>query len=548
MLDLGRQIERYTLEALLGSGGQGDVYRVRHMQLGTHHALKVVSGSLRMRERLLQEGRAQAKLRHPNIVAVTDVIDVDGDAGLIMEFVAGPTLSQVLLHERLTLEQIDLLARGIFAGVAHAHSQRFIHRDLKPDNILCAITPAGLVPKIMDFGLVKALGADQQDPGMRATRSGTVMGTAHYMSPEQVRSTRDVDERTDIWALGVILYEMATRTLPFDGADLFEIFAAVTRGTHTPPLEHRPELPDRMVAAIEAALVTEMDQRVADVEALRQMWFQDTPPPARRRHASAKLAGWDQELLGRYALDSLPEPEPSGQHATWVEPSMTDDLAPETYSLSELEEPQDTRSRAPVVPFLFGGALALLGAAALTFVAIQLGTNSDLLADDPVAVHETREEAPREAAAVPPSKEAELQTESPPSEEEPQPIEAPKPAPEPKAKPTAKAAAGPSAPKPRAAPTATAVPSPAPAEPAEPSIGSFVLLGGLEGGDVAYLAPADGSRYRRPNSELAAGTYTLFFGVGGGTPERVESVTVKEGQGVTARCDRGSGFCSVTVD
>ena len=110
MLEVGRHIDRYTLEAPIGAGGQGFVYRVWHAQLGTDHALKVVTGAgRRVRDRLLQEGRAQARLRHPNIVSVTDVIEVDGDPGLIMEFVAGPPLSLLIEREMLSFDQIDLL-------------------------------------------------------------------------------------------------------------------------------------------------------------------------------------------------------------------------------------------------------------------------------------------------------------------------------------------------------------------------------------------------------------------------------------------------------
>ncbi|MCO4747393.1 MAG: serine/threonine protein kinase, partial [Proteobacteria bacterium] len=321
-LDVGRQIDRYTLEAPIGAGGQGFVYRMRHIQLGTAHALKVVTGAgPRVRERLLQEGRAQARLRHPNIVTVTDVLEVDGDPGLIMEFISGPPLSHLLAENALTVAQADLLVSGILDGVAHAHGLRFIHRDLKPDNILCAVTQRGLVPKIMDFGLVKALDGGTGDTGVRATRSGAMMGTAHYMSPEQIRSTKHVDERSDIWALGVIFYEMLTGTVPFDGSDTFEIFASVTTGAYRPLNELRPELPERMVKAVEAALIIDVDERVASVEKLRALWLGVEHVPAAPHEGRTSSGAWDPTMLDKYATTSQPFSEPSGSMNTWVEPS-----------------------------------------------------------------------------------------------------------------------------------------------------------------------------------------------------------------------------------
>ena len=131
-----------------------EVYRVRHVHLDTQHALKVLTlGGASLTARLMQEGKVQAALRHPNIVAVTDVVMVQGSPGLVMEFVHGPPLDELLRTERLPLEQIDAIAWGILEGVGAAHRLKLIHRDLKPANVMMAITGDVLVPKVADFGL-----------------------------------------------------------------------------------------------------------------------------------------------------------------------------------------------------------------------------------------------------------------------------------------------------------------------------------------------------------------------------------------------------------
>src|SRR5262249_51361093 len=147
----------------IGEGGTATVYRVRHRVLGTWHALKVLHlSSERIRQRLMQEARVQAELRHPNVVGVTDVVEVDGEPGLVMELVPGVSLEILLGSSRLTLAQVDDLARGIFAGLAHAHAHGVIHRDLKPANVLLKPGRDGSVtPMVTDFGVAKVLAIEK---------------------------------------------------------------------------------------------------------------------------------------------------------------------------------------------------------------------------------------------------------------------------------------------------------------------------------------------------------------------------------------------------
>jgi serine/threonine protein kinase len=279
-LPVGTVIDgRYTVEGLLGRGGMAAVYRVRHNSLDTQHALKILSvGGASLTRRLQQEGKVQASLAHPNIVAVTDTAVVDGAPGLVMEFVRGPNLETLLEARRPNLDQIDALAIGIMDGVAAAHALNLIHRDLKPANVMIAVTQSGLVPKVADFGLVKLI-ASEEGGSFSKTRSGMAMGTPAYMAPEQIEDAKGVDARADIWSLGAILYEIASGQRAFEGANVLSLFMKVATGDRKPIRDICPELPDRMVDAIEAALSVDRAGRIADVRTLRKRWLQGAVLP-----------------------------------------------------------------------------------------------------------------------------------------------------------------------------------------------------------------------------------------------------------------------------
>ncbi len=271
ILAAGGTIGRFTVEGVLGEGALAVVYRVRHKNLGTQHALKVLKVPHDVVvERLMNEGRAQATLQHENVVSVSDIVDIDGSPGLLMEYVEGTTLKDVLRHGRLSLRQAGSVGRGVLAGVSAAHRAGLIHRDLKPANILMAIRGKKMIPKITDFGLVKALGGDPG--GSLETRTGIVLGTPHYMAPEQFDDARNVDQRADVFSVGVILYELATGQRPYTGSGLLDIMNAAMKGEY-PPLEAlAPDLPDGMRMAIESALRPERDERVGNCEVLYRMW------------------------------------------------------------------------------------------------------------------------------------------------------------------------------------------------------------------------------------------------------------------------------------
>ena len=280
--DVGTSVDRYTIEGRIGQGGMASVYRVRHNDLDSLHALKVLTiHSNSVRERLRLEGRSQARLRHPNIVSVTDLVDVHGAPGLVMELIDGPSLEDLLHSGALDLATADRIARGMLAGVAEAHRHGLVHRDLKPGNVLVDTHTGTHIAKITDFGLVKVV-MDEMPSGGHATRAGTTMGTPSYMAPEQIRDAGGVDARADLFSLGVILYELVCGRLPFHGNDMLEVFNRICTGTYDPPTVHAPMLPARMAKAIEAALVVRREERVQDCQTLLRIWTDEQAPTGAR--------------------------------------------------------------------------------------------------------------------------------------------------------------------------------------------------------------------------------------------------------------------------
>jgi len=255
------------------------VYKVRHLELNTVHALKVVNLPLPgLDQRLLAEGRALGALRHRHVLSVTDVVSVEGVRGLVLELVEGPDLSELLRHRRLSVDEVDELGRQLLAGVIAAHAHPMVHRDLKPGNVLLDLTAANPCVKIADFGLVK--GPDRVDLGPDRTRTGAQMGTPGYMAPEQIEDASAADHRADLFAVGVILYEMLTDQRPFVGDSVFEVLRATHDGAFLDVLSQAPGAPGRMVAAIEAALRVDVAWRVDTAEGLLALWCDETPAPS----------------------------------------------------------------------------------------------------------------------------------------------------------------------------------------------------------------------------------------------------------------------------
>jgi eukaryotic-like serine/threonine-protein kinase len=226
-------LAHYEILSTLGSGGMGDVYRARDTKLNRDVALKIlqpaVTGDPDSLARLRREARVLASLNHPHIAAIYGVEDAADITALILELVEGPTLADRIAHGPMSIADVLLIARQIAEALEAAHERGVIHRDLKPANI--KVRPDGTV-KVLDFGIAKALdppapfGENAQRPAQPVTQTGVILGSAAYMSPEQVRGST-VDRRSDLWAFGVVLYEMLTGRRMFTGLTASDTFVAV---------------------------------------------------------------------------------------------------------------------------------------------------------------------------------------------------------------------------------------------------------------------------------------------------------------------------------
>ena len=235
---IGKTLAHYEVLAHLGAGGMGEVFRARDTKLGREVALKILPAAVaedpERLARFQREAQLLASLNHPNIAAIHGVEVADGVRFLVMELAEGQDLQMRLREGAFPLEDATSIARAIAEGLEEAHERGVVHRDLKPANVM--VSDAGKV-KILDFGLARAYsGGDHEegDPALSPTitaamtSAGTVLGSAAYMSPEQAKG-REVDRRTDIWAFGVILYEMITGKRLFDGETISETMAAVLK-------------------------------------------------------------------------------------------------------------------------------------------------------------------------------------------------------------------------------------------------------------------------------------------------------------------------------
>ena len=227
----GTAIGPYVVEELLGVGGMGEVYRASDTRLGRTIALKMVRDELAhtpgFRDRLEREARAIASLNHPHICALHDIGEHEATTYLVMEYVSGELLSNVLKLRRLECGKALQYAREIADALAAVHARGILHRDLKPGNVM--ITASGV--KVLDFGLAKFENtetAPNSESAQGTSHPGLILGTAAYMSPEQARG-QAADKRSDIWSFGCVLYEMLTGKRAFSGSDTTEILAAILK-------------------------------------------------------------------------------------------------------------------------------------------------------------------------------------------------------------------------------------------------------------------------------------------------------------------------------
>ena len=267
-LSPGATLARYRIISRIGAGGMGEVYRAQDTELGRPVALKFLPGDVaahRSRvQRFIQEAKAASALNHPNILTVYEIGRAEDTTFIATEFVDGTTLRQHMRQHLKLVEVLDIAIQVTSALVA-AHSAGIIHRDIKPENIM--VRKDGIV-KVLDFGLAKltekqessAAGPEEPTMALVNTEPGSVLGTVAYMSPEQAAG-REVDARSDIWSVGVVLYEMLTSHAPFKGASKSHTIVAIT--DHDPlPLTHfTPDVPETLEWIVAEALMKDRDER-----------------------------------------------------------------------------------------------------------------------------------------------------------------------------------------------------------------------------------------------------------------------------------------------
>jgi len=281
------RLGHYKLTSKLGEGGMGIVYCAHDEKLNREVAIKVLHPHLlqheNLKERFRREARMHAKIIHPNIVTLLSLYEDGEHMALVMEMVHGQNLKQYLRqHPRLGLMDIIRIAEAVLSGLEAAHKLGVVHRDLKPANVL--ISSTGDI-KLMDFGLAKPKRGDDD-----LTQSGATVGSFRYMAPEQILN-QPIDARTDLYAFGILLYQMCTGKLPFDasvnGGGEFEIMEKQVREDPTPPHQINPALPPPLSELIMGLLAKNMADRPASCEVVHQSLLQISKQAERQRTASA---------------------------------------------------------------------------------------------------------------------------------------------------------------------------------------------------------------------------------------------------------------------
>jgi serine/threonine-protein kinase len=354
---------KYRVERVLGCGGMGVVLAATHLKLDQPVAIKVVlpelAGNPEVVERFLREGRAAVKIRSEHVARVMDVESTeDGTPYMVMEYLEGSDLSQVV-EKRGALPVTESVGHVLQAceAVAQAHALGIVHRDLKPANLFLT-TGADGQPfiKVLDFGISKVGAGSPVSSDHKLTRTASMMGSPAYMAPEQMRSTRTVDARADVWAMGAILYELLLARPPFNGTTIADLLVTIIQDAHAPIHNTRAEVPPSLDAVVSRCLEKDPERRFPSMAELATALERFGPPWA---HVS--VARIQRTLSGvprpRSSADIVLDPQaltpaPARTEGTWA------------------SAPTPAKKRPPVALVLAGGAAMLVAVAAAGVIAM----------------------------------------------------------------------------------------------------------------------------------------------------------------------------------
>jgi eukaryotic-like serine/threonine-protein kinase len=387
----GTILGRYCLEERVGQGGMGIVVAAKHRSLRRRVAIKLLAGpgSEGARRRLLREARAAQSLGSENVVAVHDVVDDEHTPYIVMELLEGENVAELLARRRRlpVAEAVDIVVQAA-NGLAEAHAAGIVHRDVKPSNIFVTQradgSPDRLV-KLLDFGISKTQFAD--DVVSEATVAKALLGSPHFMSPEQLRDPSKVDARTDIWSLAVTLFTLTTGERPFEGTRITEISAAIVAD---PPPRLRslvPDAPEELERAIERALAKVPEKRTSSVLA-----FAIAIGP----FASASTQPLLERLARLEAHTKPSSPREDDAPRELMDPTVTDDAAFDAsrdVSHSGGARPRAQRTRGLLAVAILSGA-SVIGAATYELGARSSGGRHEPESRAPAVPHEPASATP----------------------------------------------------------------------------------------------------------------------------------------------------------
>jgi serine/threonine protein kinase/Flp pilus assembly protein TadD len=287
---IGKTISHYKILEKLGEGGMGVVYKAKDTKLDRIVALKFLPKHLlydkEAKGRFVHEAKAASALDHPNIATIYEIDEAQGECFICMAYIEGQSLKELIRQKKFSLEEILRIATQISEGLHTAHKKGITHRDIKSDNIM--LTPEGTV-KIMDFGLAKLKGAP------KLTKTGTTTGTMQYMSPEQAQGM-EVDQRSDIFSLAVVLYEMITGQLPFKGDHEAAIIYSIVNETPEPLARYKVNIPEGLQKIVDKALKKDLSTRyqstadmVADLKGLQKETTTGVSIPSKKKTISQSI-------------------------------------------------------------------------------------------------------------------------------------------------------------------------------------------------------------------------------------------------------------------